>query len=497
MNENKENNIPDENESSKHATGEETKAFHWEWSDEGNVTPDAESTRAESNKSDTDRNESAYGDKNESNDGDKNESADIDKNESNDGGETIESETNSEPESEKRPRQNRAFTLSCILSACSIILLLAFSLSLMLGIFPLKGKEVIFIGVSDLGQTAPNTDASPELIEEFLHSVVVVKGVITETNNTSTGTGVIINENGYIITNYHVIENVDTVTVQLYGEDMAVKADIVGYHEADDVAVLKIDRTGLRAAAFADSDTVRYGEKVYAIGNPEGVDFAWSVTQGIVSCPLRELLIYGEDGITLEHKLVVVQTDAAVNHGNSGGPLINVRGEVIGIVTLKHAESAGLGFALPADGVAIDVAAIIEEGHANNVTSGIFLPRPLLGITGVGVEAETYYKEIVTDGQSGIEKVTEEYAKKNPAKTFYAAVNGVYVSAISAGSDAAKALRIGDIITEVNGTPVTIIYDVMDIVNRHNGGDTLTVKYYRDGEYYTAKLILKTINEIN
>ncbi len=399
------------------------------------------------------------------------------------------SDNNENAGKEKSGKQARSLAIPSILSACSVILLLLFAASLMLGIFPINGKEVVFIGVSDGGATDPEADASPELIEDFLNSVVVVTG--RTLTGTSTGTGVIISENGYIVTNHHVIEDADDIAVKLYGEDISVKASIVGFHADDDVAVLKIDRQGLRAASFADSDSVRYGEKVYAIGNPEGVEFAWSVTQGIVSCPLRELMIYDSEGI-LEKKMNVVQTDASVNHGNSGGPLINVRGEIVGIITLKRTDSAGMGFALPADGVAIDVAAIIETGNADNVNSGISLPRPLLGITGVGVQADTYYKNIITNGQSGIEAVTEEYAKANPSNTFYAAITGVYVSAVSSSSDASKHLKEGDTLTEINGTPVSNIYDVMDIINQYNGGDTVTVRYYRDGKYYTAQLKLRT-----
>jgi len=406
-----------------------------------------------------------------------------------------------EPKNEKqgakevkgKPKKDRALHLSCILSACSIFLLVAFALSLMLGIFPISGYRVINIGTSNLGPTDPSSEASAELLEDFLNSVVVVTG--RATSSISTGTGVIISKDGYIVTNYHVINDAETVSVRLYGEKMSVPAQVVGFHVDDDVAVLKIDRTGLRAAPFADSDDVRYGEKVYAVGNPEGEEFSWSITQGIVSSPRRQLMIYNNEGV-LEKKMNVVQTDASVNHGNSGGPLINVRGEIVGIVTLKRSDSAGMGFALPADGVRADVIAIIETGNADNANSGISMPRPLLGITGVGVIEKTYYKNVITDGQSAIEVVDEAYAKKHPLTTFYAAVSGVYASAVSEGADAAKYLKENDIITEVNGNPVATIYDVMDIVNEFNGGDKVTIKYYRNGKYRTVEVTLRTSKDL-
>ncbi len=386
-----------------------------------------------------------------------------------------------------RNKRNGALLAASVISACSILLLIAFAMSLMLGIFPISGREVVLVGVSELGTVPPEAEASSELIEESLHSVVL----ITPETITGFGTasGVILSSDGYILTNYHVIENAVNLYVKLYGEDVAVKAEVIGYHVLDDVAVIKIDRTGLRAATFARSEDLRAGDRVYAIGNPKSSEFSWTVTRGIISSPYRELKAYNKENV-LEYKTVVVQTDAAVNNGNSGGPLINMRGEVVGIVTFKRADGSGLGFALPSSGVLIDAVSIIEKGHADNVLSGITLPRPLLGITGVGVIAKTYYKSLETDGQSAIEIIDKEGAESDPKNTFYAAVSGVYISALSRGSDAEKLLKQGDIVTEINGIGISSIYGVMNIINEHNGGDKVTVKYYRDGSYNTAELTL-------
>lgn len=471
MIENENNNINNEGEGN---TAEDVKAFNWGWREEestNTVEPTVEeSTNAEEPEEESEAEESEA----EEPEGEEPEAK--------------------EPPKKQRTKKSLALPISCILSACSIVLLLAFALSIILGIFPLGGRQIINIGVSDLGQTQPETEASAELLEDFLNSVVLIQA--RSDTSISTGTGVIITKDGYIITNYHVIDDTDTVTVQLYGEDIAIDAEVVGFHEDDDIAVLKIDRDGLRAAPFAKSSDVRYGETVYAIGNPEGAEFSWSITRGIVSSPRRQLMLYNTEGI-LEKKMNVVQTDAAVNHGNSGGPLINVRGEIVGIITLKRSESAGMGFALPADGVLVDVTAIIETGSAESVSSGISMPRPLLGITGVGVKENTYYQTVIQNGQSAIEEVTEPYAKAHPETTFYAAVTGVHVSAVSAGSDAANYLKVDDIITEVNGKPVTNIYDVMDIVNEFNGGDKVTIKYYRGGKYTTVQVTLRTSKDLD
>lgn len=460
-----------ENTNSTEDSGESTQAFNWEYTESEAQT---ESDRDKSNESSDTLPDQAAADEQSENAADLNDQPDL---------------------SENKNQKNSALITASILSLASIVLLVGFCLCLMLGMLPARiaggettvNKVTINTTVNET-PTPPNTEIAPGTLADFLHSVVVIKG--SNASSTSTGTGVIFSSNGYIITNYHVIEGCDVISVELYGEATAMRATVVGYHAEDDVAVIKIDRTDLRPATFVDSDVVRYGETVYAIGTPEGTDFGWSVTEGIVSAPQRELMIYDNEGV-LEKKIKVVQTDAPVNHGNSGGPLINVRGEVVGIVTLKRSNTAGMGFALPSDGVLIDVASIIEKGHANDVNSGITIPRPLLGITGVGVTANTYYKNTVTAQGTSIEVVDEAYADQNPQNTFYAAKTGVYVSATSAGSDAASHLLRGDIITEVNGNSVSTIYHVMAIVNKYNGGDSVTIKYYRAGQYYTATVTLR------
>ena len=193
----------------------------------------------------------------------------------------------------------------------------------------------------------------------------------------------------------------------------------------------------------------------------------------------------------------VIQIDAPVNPGNSGGPIINVYGEIVGIVTFKRTDGEGMGFALPSDGVLINVNAIIETGSADHVESGITMPRPLLGITGVGVEGGKYYTFVEEGGESRIEEVEEIYANSNPETTFYAAVSGVYISAVSAGADAANYLKVGDIQTEINGKPIESIYEVMTVINEFNGGDTVFITYYRDGEYNTVEVMLRTSAELN
>ena len=179
----------------------------------------------------------------------------------------------------------------------------------------------------------------------------------------------------------------------------------------------------------------------------------------------------------------VIQTDVSVNPGNSGGPLINSRCEVIGIVTLKLADDyVGMGFAIPSDGALEIISAIIEgRDFDSSVSSG----RPLVGIVGVSVNENIYYR---LDGDRVV-VVSQDYAEKNPDTTFFADVTGVYVIELTEGLDAKNKLQVGDIITEIDGSAV---YNLSSIINQKNGGDTVTVTAYRDGKYIQRNIILGT-----
>ena len=232
---------------------------------------------------------------------------------------------------------NALTSIAIVLSLASVLLLIGLCCALMLGLFPTTGRDVI-IQSSDSTPPLAEGDADPNLIDDCMNSVVVISA--TTRTSSSTGTGIVISENGYIVTNYHVIEGASSIKAYFYSEQSTpVTATLVGHSEIDDIAVLKVAKTGLRAATFAKSVNCRVGERVYAIGTPEGADFGWSVTQGIISSKDREIKIYDDEGI-LEKKMRVIQTDASVNPGNSGGPLINTNGHVVGIITLKLSDSA-------------------------------------------------------------------------------------------------------------------------------------------------------------
>lgn len=483
-NENKINNENEQNSAPKAEGDDSIKAFGWKYtgkeSDEGITTEEGETSETSESQEPTE------GEPTE-------EYSEAQESEASSGAEPTDEQETSDAETDKKVKvkkenphgaSNFAVTLSAILSATAILLLVAMAIASTLGLLGGSGAIRIPVATPD---REPSYSTDSDMLEEFMDSVVIIKAELD--NGSSVGTGIILSENGYIMTNHHVIENAKAVYVWRYGMDTPDVATVIGYKEMDDIAVIKINKTGLRPATFAKSSECRVGERVYAVGTPEGDEFGWSVTQGIISCPDREIKLYNNDG-TLKKKMHVVQTDASVNPGNSGGPLINMHGHVVGIITLKLSDSAGMGFAIPSDGALIDAEAIIEKGHANDVNSGISIPRPLIGITGVGVEGKTYYKNIYENGTTSIQEVTEAYAKMNPTTTFYAAVTGVYVSATSPTADAATKIKAGDIITKVNNIEVANIYAVMDIINEFNGGDEIAITFYRDGRYHSVTVTL-------
>ena len=299
--------------------------------------------------------------------------------------------------------------------------------------------------------------------------VITAKGE----NGVSTGTGFVLTEDGYIATNYHVIENTETITVKFYNGTAAV-AEVVGYSEIDDIAVIKVSASGLYTAKLGSSAEVKDAQNVYAVGTPAGEEYAWSVTKGIVSFAQRDVKIYDDEGILVK-KMKLIQTDTPVNPGNSGGPLVNSDGEVLGIITLKlSGQYENMGFAIPIDGAMVLINNIIETGEPGE--SPITTKRPLIGIVGVGVQAGTSYVDLGDSISSDPEDL-----RKYPDKVFYAAHTGVLVKGTTPGLDAANKLQVGDIIVMADGHELATIYDLMDVINEHIGGETVQLTYYRGG----------------
>ncbi len=271
----------------------------------------------------------------------------------------------------------------------------------------------------------------------------------------SEGSGIIYSEDGYIITNNHVIEDAVSsstaaVTVTL-PDGTEYEAKIIGRDEVTDLAVIKIDAKGLTPATFGDSSKLNVGELVVAIGNPLGQEFAGSVTVGYVSALSRTITV---DGRT--HKLI--QTDAAINPGNSGGALVNSNGEVIGINTAKITDTTveGLGFSIPSNDALDIIKELISKGK---------IVRPYIGIYGIDLD--------------------EALAKRNNL------VEGVYVYQVTNNSPASDAkITRGDVIVEFDGKAVTTVDELNEIKNSKNIGDKVKVKIYSSGSYKEVEITL-------
>ncbi|MFE0502942.1 S1C family serine protease [Peribacillus butanolivorans] len=287
----------------------------------------------------------------------------------------------------------------------------------------------------------------------------------SETVESGTGSGVIYkkdNGKAYIITNNHVIEGAKEVEISLY-DGQKTTATVVGADALTDLAVLTIDASvAPEGINFGDSDRMRPGEEVLAIGNPLGLDFSRSVTQGIVSATGRSISVDTSDGAW---ELDVLQTDAAINPGNSGGALINTAGEVIGINSLKISESGveGLGFAIPSNDVIPIVTELIENGK---------ITRPYLGVS-----------------LANTEELPQYYLQNVPE----AAKSGVMVTGIETGSAAANGgLKQQDIIVEIDGTKISTSAELRKhLYTDKKIGDKVKVKVYRGNEEKTLTITLQ------
>lgn len=276
------------------------------------------------------------------------------------------------------------------------------------------------------------------------------------------GSGIVYSEDGYIITNYHVIESAignsnASVYVTFYNDEEDVQAEIVGGDEVTDLAVLKIEKAGLTPAEFGNSSDLKVGEIAVAIGNPLGEEFASTVTVGYISALNRKVTT---DGRTYK----LIQTDAAINSGNSGGALVNSEGKVVGINSVKVSLTGveGLGFAIPSD----DALPIIKELIANKR-----IIRPYIGLAGINIDTAV--------------------ANRNHL------VEGVYVDKVYSNTPAQKAgIQRGDIIVSIDGVDITTMEELNDIKNSKKVGDTVELGIYRSGREEKVTIVLEADSDI-
>lgn len=298
-----------------------------------------------------------------------------------------------------------------------------------------------------------------ELYAACADSIVGITAYPEDQNGYYWGTGVIAGENGLIVTNAHVIEGCASAEVTLYNNE-SYEALLVGADAVSDLALLKIDCTGLPAASFADISSLSVGDPVAAIGNPLSEEFRSTLTNGIISAIDRGMNYNG-------HTMSLLQTNAAINQGNSGGALFNMYGQVVGITNMKmmsyFSSIEGIGFAIPSSTVKAVVDQLAENGEVRG--------RPSIGITVGAIPQE---------------------AVEN-----YELPEGLYISAVAENSDAAaQGIREGDILTAIDGQSVSSTEEVAAIRDTRSVGDSMRFTIWRQGETFEVDVLLMDTNDV-
>lgn len=381
-----------------------------------------------------------------------------------------------------KERKNPNFLKNAFIPFCSSALATVLVIGVCFGVPNIRGKLLNNSSVSNgnlaissgpVSNTVTTTDYSKTAIavaNKVLPSIVGISVEYTvnsffgkSSTAQASGSGIIISEDGYILTNNHVINSTSSnsfyqiteannLKVKLYNDDTEYDAKVVGSDAQTDLAVIKIEKTGLTAAELGDSDSVQVGEFAMAVGNPLGLQS--SISCGIISAKNREV----PDSET-HTTYNVIQTDAAINSGNSGGALVNADGKVIGINTLKLSGTGveGIGFAIPINSTTSVYKELISNGK---------IIRPYIGITGIDLDENT--------------------AKKNNL------VQGVYVRSVDNFSAAEKAgIQSGDVIIEAEGTKIQTMDELNTIKNKHSVGDKIKLKINRNGQEKEITLTLQ------
>ncbi len=329
------------------------------------------------------------------------------------------------------------------------------------------GAPGVNIPQGELG-TGVTVELEPKADREMSYQQIyeavspAVVGIITYVDGLEYGwgSGVVFTPDGYIITNTHVITGSDAAKV-IFSDGTEMEARLLGADEKSDIAVIRVEGENLPYAPFGDSESLQVGDEVFAIGNPLGPEYAGTMTNGIISAISRDIVYNG-------HSMTLLQTNAALNEGNSGGPLLNAAGQVIGITNMKimfsySATVEGIGFAIPST--------VVKEVADELIDHGIVLGEPTIGIVAGSVTTE--------------------------AMKLYGLPMGVYVSEVNDGSDAKKqGLREGDVILEVNGIAVTSVAEVNVIKEGLQVGDTIDLTVYREGKTFEMTIALVDKSEI-
>jgi serine protease Do len=367
-------------------------------------------------------------------------------------------------EESKRKKRNGMKTYAIVMTAAFAVCFILLAAILILDGFAnitetkiIENERTIYVREYD---SESGVLTIPEIADKVKPSVVGIE--ITSSSSTSVGTGIIMTSDGYIATNAEVLRNAASVKV-IMSDGVEKDAEIVGKDELSDLAVVKIDGEGYIAAEFGKSEELIVGELAVAVGASNVGELAGIVTDGIISAAGKNVKIFDENTGALKKTMTLIMTSAIVNEDNRGGPLVNDRGQVIGICTLMPADGYdGIGFAIPIDGAIEILNRIIETGgDVSEGNTSIAEKRVILGIMGGAVNR-----------QSG------------------APVTGVYVSEITEGYDVENHLKVGDIIVGIDSYEVLAVSDVSAVLATKKAGDTVTLKVYRDGQLFDCDVIV-------
>ncbi len=363
---------------------------------------------------------------------------------------------------------------------CIAVLCLAVGISIGILAFSGRSSQISQTGPSasptatpNSGQsTAPSTGSSdlPDVIDAVMPSVVSItttqyaQRAGTEVAS-GYGSGFVYSADGLIATNNHVVEGAGRIYVTLNGDEQQYEAEVVAADSYSDLAILKIDKTGLTPVKFGSSSSLRLGDTVFVIGSPYNGLFANSVSSGIVSGLNREMVLNSATQ-------TFIQTDAAVNPGNSGGPMFNANGELVGIITRKSMLSTVTGEATSIEGIGFAIPSDVASPVLEQLAQGKQVPRSGIGIMG--------------------SSLTEQ------GKQAYNVENGIYVASVSKGGPAEKAgLKVGDVITKLDGQAIGSMDEMIQLMESKNIGDSITLTYVRDGQEATATVTIGDKTQMN
>ena len=372
----------------------------------------------------------------------------------------------------------------------------------------------LLVGSIFVGNTLPSNTSTTytgdldSLYTQCYPSYVAIS-VVSDNGTSSAGSGIVMTADGYIATNYHVVDDAKSISVILH-DGTTVSADFVDGDELNDIAIIKIAKKGLTPAKIGSSSETRVGERVMAIGTPHSVNYRGTMTSGYISATNRQYATQNDNG-TIQKVVTLLQTDTSVNPGNSGGPLFNMKGEVIGIVCMKLTGLyEGMGFAIPIDGVIDMLYDIIDNGELTLSNGGSAFEGAAIGITGMTVNKDTTYllmeESIITtvldeNGEICVKNALGEYIPVSNIEAmeemgitdfslYTAPASGVRVIRADPNFDCVWKLRPEDIIITANGISCTQIEILQSLVAAHRVGDKLTLEVWRKGEILSVSVEL-------